>query len=635
MRTAVPMVCGPASAGGGHEGPSRPHRAARLDDLDVGDRAAARAQVRQLHRGVRLAPGHRQFRRDGSRQQHGNGDRAPARRGCGQTGLRHVRGLHGVARDPARRQEQFFAVVRLVRCRARRRQFRRQLRARIRPHRARPARRRAAEPAHGDARGGAVRKRASGADCAARAAAAARGKRAHRLERQHRAGARDRVRDAAAWAREPRDRAHGGGRNRAGSHRRPARPLSAAQRHSGRGRDRGSGETQHRRGAARQSRCARLRSVDQGRLYAEPAAADDFRRHHPAYSCQRATAGADGTLTRPRPMLSDRRRVAVALAGFCVFLNLYAPQSVLPLLAGEFAVGAGQASLAITASTLAVALMAPFAGTFADVVGRRRVIVAAMFALVVPTIMVALAPGIHAHWAGWRIAFLALAALTLLLALGVAALLEQERRFVRSQNLAASARQMLRHFRNPRLAATYAIGFGVLFTFIASFTYVNFYLAAPPFRLSATALGLIFVVYLGGSAIAPLTGRAVARFGGRPLVLAAIGLWIGGMLLTLVPWLPAIVVGLAISATCGFLCQSVSTSFVALAAERGHSSAVGLYVTWYYIGGSVGGALPGLIWNRTGWPGCVAMVVAVLVLMAAMVWRFWRAPLQREVSPGA
>src|SRR5205807_2918441 len=50
----------------------------------------------------------------------------------------------------------------------------------------------------------------------------------------------------------------------------------------------------------------------------------------------------------------------------------------------------------VTASTLAVALMAPFAGTFADVVGRRRVIVAAMFALVVPTAMVALASGIDA-----------------------------------------------------------------------------------------------------------------------------------------------------------------------------------------------------------------------------------------------
>jgi YNFM family putative membrane transporter len=391
-------------------------------------------------------------------------------------------------------------------------------------------------------------------------------------------------------------------------------------------------------------------------------------------------------------MISDRRRVAVALAGFCVFLNLYAPQAVLPLLAHEFAVGAGEASLAITASTLAVALIAPFTGTFADVVGRKRVIAVAMFALVVPTAMVAFASGIHAlvfwrfvqglvlppvfavtvayigeewrpgeaigvtgiytsaasfggffgrlitgilaDWVGWRIAFLFLAVITLVLAVGVAALLEKERHFVRSENLVASARQMLRHFRNPPLVATYAIGFGVLFTFIASFTYVNFYLAAPPFGLSATALGLIFVVYLGGSAITPLAGRAVARFGRRSLVLTAIGLWIGGLLLTLVPWLPAIIAGLAISATCGFLCQSVSTSFVALASEQGHSSAVGLYVTWYYVGGSVGGALPGLIWNRAGWPGCIAMVIAVLVLMAAMVWRFWSAPLHREARAG-
>jgi MFS transporter, YNFM family, putative membrane transport protein len=385
----------------------------------------------------------------------------------------------------------------------------------------------------------------------------------------------------------------------------------------------------------------------------------------------------------------DRRRVAVALAGFCVFLNLYAPQSVLPLLAAEFGASAGEASLAITASTLAVALIAPFTGTFADVAGRKRVIAAAMFALIVPTALVALSPGIHAlvlwrfvqglvlppifavtvayigeewppgeaigvtgiytsaasfggffgrlvagvlaDWVGWRIAFLALAALTLLLALGVAALLEPERRFVRSEDLATSARQMLSHFRNPPLVATYAIGFGVLFIFIATFTYVNFYLAAPPFRLSASALGMIFVVYLGGSAITPLTGRAVARFGRRQLMLGAIVLWISGLLLTLLPWLPAIIAGLAITATCGFLCQSVSTSFVALAAEHGHSSAVGLYVTWYYVGGSVGGAVPGLIWNRAGWPGCVAVTVAVLVMMAAIVWRFWGAPLRREL----
>ena len=92
----------------------------------------------------------------------------------------------------------------------------------------------------------------------------------------------------------------------------------------------------------------------------------------------------------------DPRRVAVALAGFCAFVNLYAPQAVLPLLAQDFAVGAVTISAAVTASTLAVALIAPFSGAAADVLGRRRVITVAMFALVVPTAMVAFAADLPA-----------------------------------------------------------------------------------------------------------------------------------------------------------------------------------------------------------------------------------------------
>jgi hypothetical protein len=39
-------------------------------------------------------------------------------------------------------------------------------------------------------------------------------------------------------------------------------------------------------------------------------------------------------------------------------------------------------------------------------------------------------------------------------------LLPQERSFVRSHGVPASARQMLRHLSNGQLIATYAIGFG-------------------------------------------------------------------------------------------------------------------------------------------------------------------------------
>lgn len=381
-------------------------------------------------------------------------------------------------------------------------------------------------------------------------------------------------------------------------------------------------------------------------------------------------------------MSIDRRRVAVALAGFITFLDLYSPQALLPMLSRELGAGAGDVSLTVSATTFAIALIAPFTGTVADVLGRKRVIVAAMIALVVPTALVALASGLSgmvlwrfvqglllppifavtiayigeelpvaeatgvtgiylsasslggflgrfltgvlAEAIGWRGAFLSLAAITLAAALGVALLLPRERRFVRATGFASSARQMLRHLRNPRLAAIYAVGFGVLFSFVATFTYVSFHLAAPPFNLTPTGLGAIFITYLTGVVTTLLAAKGVARLGRRRLVLLVIGVWAAGMLLTLLPSLPAIVLGLAISAGSGFLCQAVATGFVAVSAREGRSSAVGLYVTCYYVGGSVGGVLPGFAWERAGWPGAVAIVLAMLALIALSVALSWR-----------
>ena len=87
----------------------------------------------------------------------------------------------------------------------------------------------------------------------------------------------------------------------------------------------------------------------------------------------------------------DLRTLGVATAGFCAFVNLYAPQSLLPELAAEFHVGPGAISALMTAGTLAIALTAPFTGALADVVGRKRLITAAMFAITVPTVIIAFA----------------------------------------------------------------------------------------------------------------------------------------------------------------------------------------------------------------------------------------------------
>jgi MFS transporter, YNFM family, putative membrane transport protein len=375
------------------------------------------------------------------------------------------------------------------------------------------------------------------------------------------------------------------------------------------------------------------------------------------------------------------RHLAVGLAGYCCFINLYSPQSILPLLSQEFDVGAAEVSNIITVSTLAVALTAPFTGAVADVLGRKRVIVAAMFALAIPTVMVGLATSLSAlifwravqglvlppifavtvayigdEWprqeattaagiyssgsslggfsgrlvtgfladlVGWRWGFFALAGIALAGAGAVAFLLPLERKFVRSEGLLASGRQMLAHFRNGQLVATYAVGFGVLFNFICTFTYISFHLAAPPYNLSASWLGALFVVYLTGSALTPWTGWAVGRFGRRRFTVRVIALWGIGIALTLAHSLPLIVLGLAISAGCGLVCQAISTGYVTITAKAGRSSAVGLYVTSFYVGGSFGAALGGITWTLGGWPACVALVAAMLLVMAGIVFFAW------------
>lgn len=193
------------------------------------------------------------------------------------------------------------------------------------------------------------------------------------------------------------------------------------------------------------------------------------------------------------------RRAAVGIPGFCAFLNLYGPQSLLPLLAQEFAATPADISLTMTATALAIAISAPFAGALADVLGRKRVIVAAMLLLALPTAMIAFAPslpalvfwrfmqglvlppiftvvvayigeewppaqatgvtalymaatsfggfsgrffsGLLADTIGWRNGFITFAAVTLACGIAVAAILPRERNFVRSEGLAASGRR--------------------------------------------------------------------------------------------------------------------------------------------------------------------------------------------------
>lgn len=371
--------------------------------------------------------------------------------------------------------------------------------------------------------------------------------------------------------------------------------------------------------------------------------------------------------------------MAVALAGFCAFLDLYAPQPLLPHLSKVFQKSPGQVSFLVTVSTLAVAFAAPFVGTLSDRWGRKRIIVPATLLLALPTFLAASAgsfsqlvfwrlwqgvftPGVFAvtvtyindEWksgtgaamaayvsgtvlggfagrslaavvAGhypWQWAFIVLGLLNLLGGLAIWAWLptEKPREPEASEGLWLT---MWHHLQNPQLLVTYVAGFCILFSLLGTFTYVNFYLAAPPFFLSTGALGLIFIVYLVGAALTPLAGRWIDRLGHRVSFAGAMFLSIAGCLLTLDRNLIAICIGLAVFCTGIFIAQSSASSFIGTVAQNAKAAAVGLYVSFYYLGGSCGAAIPGATWSWGGWPACVGLIVCVSLSAIALVWIFW------------
>ena len=142
------------------------------------------------------------------------------------------------------------------------------------------------------------------------------------------------------------------------------------------------------------------------------------------------------------------------------------------------------------------------------------------------------------------------------------------------------------------------------------FTYVTFPLAAPPFSLTTVALGWLFVVYLVGAVVTPFAGhwidalRPSRRPGGRRW---RIGVDRRAADAGAVAARDRRRAG-AVSppASSSRRRRRAATSARSTTQDRG--LAVGLYSTFYYVGGSVGGALPALVWNRGGWPACVALV---------------------------
>ena len=105
--------------------------------------------------------------------------------------------------------------------------------------------------------------------------------------------------------------------------------------------------------------------------------------------------------------------------------------------------------------------------------------------------------------------------------------------------------------------------------FVTIFNAMGFRLTGAPFRLSAGAAGLVFLVYPVGSLSSALAGRMAGRFSRRAVVAASCLLAAAGVLVTLPGSLPAIVAGLAVMTAGFFGVHSVVSGWVPAGPRRG------------------------------------------------------------------
>ena len=358
-------------------------------------------------------------------------------------------------------------------------------------------------------------------------------------------------------------------------------------------------------------------------------------------------------------------------AVIAAFIAMYTPQAVLPVIARDLSVDASAASLSVSVLIFGIAGASLLMGPLSDRLGRKPLLVGCTLALSIPSLLCAFAPslttlliwrffqgclvpgitavtvsylseefaasrtgalvggyigatvfggllsrvlsGFVTESFGWRWAFGVSAGVALLV--GVLLLkLRPSTHFQATPRLKEAFKGLWSHLYNAQLVGGLVVGFCLFFAFIAVFTYLPFHLEAPPFNFSPATTGLIYLVYATGLLSSPLSGVLTKRLSRR--VVMALGMLVAltANFATLTSSALFLIVALLILCFGNFATQSTATSFVATQADHDRAGANSLYLFTYYLGGSLGAFLPGLLWTRFGWPGVLIFTCIMLIL---------------------
>lgn len=378
-------------------------------------------------------------------------------------------------------------------------------------------------------------------------------------------------------------------------------------------------------------------------------------------------------------------RVTLALfsAGLATFALLYCVQPLLPVLSHDFAISPASSSLALSVSTVMLAIGLVFTGPLSDTIGRKNVMVVSLMLAAICTLICAfmtswhgvlimramiglslsgvaavamsylseeihpsvlafsmglyisgnsiggmsgrLVSGVLSDYFPWRIAIGVIGILALIAALTFWRILPESRHFragsLRPKSLLLN---MKLHWHDAGLPLLFLQGFLLMGAFVTLFNYIGYRLLGSPYFLSQAVVGFLSIVYLTGSYSSPKAGALTYRFGRGPVLSISILLMLLGLGIIALENLLFIFGGMMLFTAGFFAAHSVTSGWVGQRARRAKGQASSMYLFSYYLGSSLAGTLGGIFWHAYGWAGMTFFLGGLLLFSLLISFRLNR-----------
>ena len=280
------------------------------------------------------------------------------------------------------------------------------------------------------------------------------------------------------------------------------------------------------------------------------------------------------------------------------------------------------ASLFLGACSVIPQFFIPIAGQYSAPKNKSRNMGIVLSGLLTGILASRVISGYVGDWLGWREMFLIAAAVMLLcMALTLKIIPEMKRNYIGSyKGLMVTVFEIFAYHPRIRLySIRAAFGFGSM---MAIWSCLAFHLAQPPFNAGSDMVGMLGLCGIMGAVAASSVGKLVPRFGIHKFSLF-------GAAMQIIAWAIALLFGdtyagliaAIILVDIGLQCQQLSNQSGCLQEiPQASNRANTIFMTTYFIGGSLGTFCAGYVWTQADWLGVciVGISFAFISLMISL-----------------